>query len=160
MTHPSHHTAAVRTAVGPDIPVLCDLNAGLFAEDAGTHDTFVNTEWSGRVDYFADLIADGKRNVAFVVDVAGSPAGYLVGRLQDASEFRPVVTAVLESMYVHPDRRDGGVGAALVREFLAWGTAAGAGRVSVTAYCANAGAIRFYERFGLRPKAVTLDMAV
>jgi len=32
--------------------------------------------------------------------------------------------------------------------------------VSVSAYCQNGGAIRFYERFGLRPKAVTLDMAV
>ena len=101
MTNPRHPTPVVRTATGPDIPALSDLNAGLFAEDAGTRDTFVNVEWPGRAEYFADLIADGKRSVAFVADVDGGPAGYLVGRLQDANDFRPVVTAALESMYVH-----------------------------------------------------------
>ena len=160
MTNPRHPTPVVRTATGPDIPALSVLNAGLFAEDAGTRDTFVNVEWPGRAKYFADLIADGKRNVAFVADVDGSPAGYLVGRLQDASDFRPVVTAVLESMYVHADHRNRGVGAALVQTFLAWAKDADAGRASVNAYCQNGGAIRFYERFGLRPKSITLDMAV
>lgn len=160
MTNPSHRTAVVRTAADPDIPVLSGLSAGLFAEDAGTRDAFVNVQWPGRAEYLADLVADGKTNVAFVADVNGSPAGYLVGRLQDASDFRPVVTAVLESMYVHADHRDSGIGTALVQTFLAWAKDADAGRVSVNAYCQNAGAIRFYERSGLRPKALTLDMAV
>lgn len=153
-----HSTTAVRTATPCDIPALAELNAGLFAEDAGIRDTFVNVEWPARFDYFADLVADGKSNVAFVAELDGSPVGYLVGRLQDANDFRPVTTAALESMYVRSNRRSEGVGSALVHTFLAWGQDARAGRVAVNAYCTNVRAIRFYERFGLRPKALTLDM--
>ena len=160
MTIPRGTTAVVRMAADADIPALSDLNTGLFAEDAGTRDAFVNLEWSGRAQYFADLIADGRRNIALVADIDGSPAGYVVARLHDASDFRPVVTAVLESMYVRPDHRNSGVGTALVRSFLEWAKGAESGRVVVTAYVENAGAIRFYERFGLRPRAVTLGMAV
>ncbi|NYH93436.1 GNAT family N-acetyltransferase [Actinopolymorpha rutila] len=161
MTSPSKSlSAAIRVAKPADIPPLSELNAGLFAEDAGTRDPFVAAEWPGRDTYVAELVADGRRNVAFVADVDGAAVGYLVGRLQDAGDFRPVVTAVLESMYVRPDRRDAGVGTALVHTFLAWANESGAGRVSVNAYCANTGAIRFYERFGLRSKTVTLDMAM
>lgn len=160
MTNPSGPAAVVRMAVGSDIPALSDLNAGLFAEDAGTRDSFVNIGWPGRTAYFADVIADGKRNVALVADVDGSPAGYLVGRLHDASDFRPVISAVLESMYVDPDQRSRNVGTALVEAFLEWARQADAGRASVTAYCENVDAIRFYERFGLRAKALTLDVAL
>lgn len=39
-----HPTAVVRTARTADIPALADLNTGLFTEDAGTRDTFVNVE--------------------------------------------------------------------------------------------------------------------
>lgn len=95
-----------------------------------------------------------------MAELDGTPAGYLVGRLQDANDFRPVTTAVLESMYVHADHRSTGVGTALVQTFLAWARDARAGRAAVNAYCENVRAIKFYERFGLRPKAITLDMTL
>jgi len=120
----------------------------------------VSPRWSGRRDYFVELIADGERNVAWVADASGEAVGYLVGRLQDANDFRPTTTAVLESMYVQAGRRDGGVGSSLVRAFLAWARAQHAGRASVNAYTENTDAIRFYQRFGFRPKATTLDMPI
>lgn len=156
----SNSDSLVRLATKADIEALIDLNSGLFTEDAGQRDPFVNTQWPGRLAYFDDLIADGDRNIAFVAETSRGTVGYLVGRLQDANDFRPTTTAVLESMYVHAEQRNAGVGAALVQAFLRWGGEHRAGRASVNAYTQNTDAIRFYQRFGFRPKATTLDMSI
>lgn len=49
MTSPSKSlSAAIRLATSVDIPALTELDAGLFAEGAGTRDPFVAAEWPGR----------------------------------------------------------------------------------------------------------------
>ena len=74
MTSPSKPlSAAIRVATPVDIPALAELNACLFAEDAGTRGPFVAAEWPGRDTHVAELVADGERNVAFVADVGGAP---------------------------------------------------------------------------------------
>jgi GNAT superfamily N-acetyltransferase len=156
----SNSNPSVRPANDDDLDVLMELNVGLFTEDAHVRDPFVNPRWSGRRDYFVELIADGDRNVAWVANANGETVGYLVGRLQDANDFRSTTTAVLESMYVRAGQRNAGVGASLVRTFLEWARSRHAGRASVNAYTENAGAIRFYRRFGFRPKATTFDMSI
>lgn len=150
----------VRPATMEDAPAVVPLNEGLFAEDAGTRDPFTNPSGFDRFEYFTELIADGRRNVAWAADVGGGVVGYLVGRFREPDDFRRVSTGVLESMFVHPDHRNAGVGTALVETFLQWARDNGAGSVAVTAYAENTDAIRFYERFGWRPKHVTLDMAM
>jgi ribosomal protein S18 acetylase RimI-like enzyme len=154
----------VRKATIDDLPALTVLNESLFNEDAGTRDPFVDLEWSGREAYLRALVADGERNLIWVADAdadaGGQVVGYLVARLKDGNDIRPVLTAELESLYVQEDRRNGGHGAALVEHFLAWAKATGAGRAVVHAYAANTSAIRFYERFGMRPKSTMLDLAL
>lgn len=150
----------VRRASADDLPALTVLNEGLFNEDAGTRDPYVDLGWPGREAYLRELVADGERNVVWVADDGGQAVGYLVARLKEGSDIRPVRTAELESLYVQEDRRNGGHGAALVEHFLAWAKSAGAGRAVVHAYSANTAAIRFYERFGMRPKSTMLDLAL
>ncbi len=53
-----------------------------------------------------------------------------------------------------------GVGERLVGEFLAWARERGAERASVTAYADNGCAIRFYERYGFRPRSVSLERRI
>jgi diamine N-acetyltransferase len=152
----------VRMATTADLPALSALNLGLFTEDAGARDPYVNQDWSGRDAYFQELIADGKRNIVWVADAddTGEPVGYLVARLQDGNDVRPVASAVLESLYVQEDRRNGGFGAALVEHFLTWARGTGAARAVVHVYSANAAALRFYERFGLRARSTMLDLSL
>lgn len=150
---------AIRRAAERDLPALVELNVGLSAEDAGQRDPFMNPDWPRHAGggYFENVIADAD-SLAVVAELQTRVVGYLVGRLGAANSMRPVTTAVLESMYVHPEHRDRGTGTMLVRFFLRWAADREAGRVAVTAYAANDGALRFYERFGLHPRSVTLDM--
>lgn len=148
----------VRAAGPGDVEVLVALCAGLFVEDGGRRDVGMDTGWPERGGrrYFADVIA-GDDSVGLVAEAGGAPAGYLVGRMAGPSDTRPLRVAVLESMYVRPERRRGGLGAALVAGFRAWAAGQGADRLSVTAYATNADAIRFYEREGFAPRSVTLE---
>jgi GNAT superfamily N-acetyltransferase len=150
--------AVVRKAGPTDVDALVQLCAGLFAEDGARHDPAVDADWPARGgrDYFGEAIGGGGTLVV-VADVDGSAAGYLVGRMRDPMDARPVRVAVLESMYVLPVRRREGVGAALVGEFRAWAGQQRADRLSVTAYAANAEAIRFYEREGFALRTASLE---
>lgn len=150
----------VRKATTDDLPALVVLNEGLFNEDAGTRDPFVDLGWSGRETYLRELITDGERNIIWAADDGGQVVGYLVARLKDGNDIRPVRSAELESLYVQADRRNGGHGAALVEHFLGWAKGTGAARAVVHAYSANTSAIRFYERFGLRPRSTMLDLVL
>jgi GNAT superfamily N-acetyltransferase len=67
-----------------------------------------------------------------------------------------VVRADLESIFVVPDRRGDGVGAALVDAFAGWARQSDAAEVTVTAYAANERAVAFYARHGFRPRSVVL----
>lgn len=68
--------------------------------------------------------------------------------------------AELESMFVLDNARCRGVGKHLVDAFLAWCHGRGMQRVSVTAYAANDGAIRFYQRAGFAARQLTLERPV
>jgi GNAT superfamily N-acetyltransferase len=100
------------------------------------------------------------RLLGLVAEAGGAPAGYLVGRMRAPGGVRPIRVADLEAMYVLPDQRRHGVGAALVREFRAWAAGQRADRLSVTAYAANVDAIRFYEREGFAARSLSLEAAV
>ncbi len=73
---------------------------------------------------------------------------------------RPVKAATLISVYVRPARRSSGAGARLVEAFVRWAGEQGAEHAEVTAYEANADAIRFYERSGFAPQSVTLRLGL
>jgi GNAT superfamily N-acetyltransferase len=66
------------------------------------------------------------------------------------------VTAVLAGLYVRPAHRGDGTGGRLVAEFRRWARERGARYAEVTAYAANADAVRFYERHGFGALTLTL----
>ncbi|MES5817539.1 GNAT family N-acetyltransferase [Streptomyces sp. RG80] len=147
----------VRRARTEDIPGLVASSAGLFAEDGGTRDTTINVDWPHEhgAASFAAALEDPTRLV-LVVDRETRVVGHLMGSVTEATDRRLVKSATLISMYVRPEHRRARAGAALVGEFLAWARREGAEEAEVTAYTANADAIRFYERGGFTPQLVTL----
>jgi GNAT superfamily N-acetyltransferase len=130
---------------------LADLEAdvtALFAEDSGTREPAISQLWPRRHarEWLENhLSSEGQ---VLLVARAGEHAGYLAGVLQEADDMRTVRVAVLVSMYIRPGLRGRGAGGALVGAFREWARAEGAERLSVTAYTANTGALRFYARHG------------
>src|SRR5579872_5986680 len=78
----------------------------------------------------------------------GSVIGHLTGGLYAASAMWTRPRAVLISMHVMAAWRGQHVGAQLVDYFRSWAKEKGAVQLRVTAYTANTGAIRFYQRQG------------
>jgi GNAT superfamily N-acetyltransferase len=66
--------------------------------------------------------------------------------------------AEVESMHVHPDHRNGGVGAALLGEAIARARGLGCYRVQLTSNSARPDAHRFYERLGFVPSHIGFKM--
>jgi GNAT superfamily N-acetyltransferase len=66
--------------------------------------------------------------------------------------------AEVESMHVHPDHRDGGVGAALIGDAIARARELGCYRVQLTSNTARPDAHRFYERLGFVPSHIGFKM--
>ena len=62
--------------------------------------------------------------------------------------------AEVESMHVHPDHRNGGVGAALIGEAVARARAQGCYRIQLTSNTVRSDAHRFYQRLGFVPSHV------
>jgi ribosomal protein S18 acetylase RimI-like enzyme len=148
----------VRRAGPEDVEAIAGLSATLFREAAGRREPGVNPDWPearGR-GYFAGLVA-GDGSVCLLAEAGGEVVGYLAARAREGTNLRPAKTAELESMYVREEYRNSGVGARLAEEFFVWAKLRGAERASVTAYADNGGAIRFYERWGFRPRSVSLD---
>jgi GNAT superfamily N-acetyltransferase len=151
----------IRIAGRNDLDEVVALSIALFAEDAGQRDPYTDLDWPRREgrEYFGGLLS-GPTTRCWLAEVDGRVAGSLVGRINRESTVRPVRVAELESMYVRPEYRCGGVGSALVAEFLEWARGRGAQRAAVTAYAANERAQAFYARNGFKPKSVHLELGL
>ncbi|MCA9946469.1 MAG: GNAT family N-acetyltransferase [Anaerolineales bacterium] len=140
-----------------DIDTIVRFSDTLFREDAGTRDKTVNVGWArenGR-SYFSEFVTKNGR-CCWLAEVEGQAVGYLAGYISEASDYRLVKTAELESMYVNADYRGQGVGTALATHFIQWTQTQGAKAITVTAYAANQTAINFYQTLGFQPKQLTL----
>jgi GNAT superfamily N-acetyltransferase len=148
----------IRRARAGDVDAYLTVASGLWHEDAGTHDPEVmNTDWPaqhGRAS-FESLLGDPDR-VALFADVRGELAGGVMGSYPDLTPFVRQREARLNSLWVLPEHRGAGVGGLLVEAFLDWARDRGAKYAVVTAFAANATAIRLYEGRGFRPHTVTL----
>ncbi|WP_345627685.1 GNAT family N-acetyltransferase [Rugosimonospora acidiphila] len=151
----------IRLASFDDIPAVVALSSGLFAEDGGLRDAYLDVGWPAREGhryYRAVLTTHGAACWIAVED--GRTIGYLVARVNGPYPTRPIKVAELENVFVEPDARDKGVGTGLVLTFARWAASQGARRMSVTAYAANERAIAFYRRHGFEPKSLSLESAV
>ena len=145
----------VQAASPDDLDALLESVAGLFREDAGQHDSLVDTGWPARdgAAYYSPLMSAPACLLA-LARAGDRVIGHLIGRLRAPSPVRTGGLAVRESMRVAPDARRAGVGGLLVRRFFDWAREGGAEQVSVTASAANHPARRFYARHGFIPQSV------
>jgi GNAT superfamily N-acetyltransferase len=147
----------VRPVRADNLDALVTSVDGLFQEDGGRHDPFMDGTWPAREGraYYAGLLGDPNCLLLLAFD-GDTAVGHLVGKLAGPDSLRLARVAVLESLRVRPQHRGHGVGGLLVAEFFAWARQHEAGEAVVTAFAANDGARRFYARHGFTAKSVTM----
>ena len=146
----------IAEATPADIETLVELEAALFAEDAGQHDPHSDTTWpnrEGRKD-FEDLIASPDRIVLAACrdDVV---VGLLVGYAAKSSPTRqPVEYGILRSLYIAKEARRSGLATLLTERFVVRASERGCVEAHVDHYTANEAAGELYERCGFAPRSV------
>jgi GNAT superfamily N-acetyltransferase len=154
-------SVSVREATVTDVDSLVASGTGLFAEDGAVRDRLRNADWPrlyGAEEY-ARNIGDPDMLV-LVGDRDGQVVGHLTGGISAVSPMWNAPRAYLISMYVMPPWRGQNLGARLVGHFKSWAKDMGAVQLRVTAYAANEGAIRFYQRHGFAPLEDTLALDI
>jgi GNAT superfamily N-acetyltransferase len=100
----------------------------------------------------------GGGGAVLVADRAGEVVGACQLIVFRHLQARGGLCAEVESMHVHPDHRNGGVGAALIGEAIGRARRQGCYRVQLTSNAARPDAHRFYERHGFVPSHVGLKL--
>lgn len=72
--------------------------------------------------------------------------------------FTDRVELYIDDLCVDAGHRGQGVAAALYRHVCAWAKQRGCDFLTLNVWCGNEGARRFYEKMGLRPRSVTMEM--
>jgi ribosomal protein S18 acetylase RimI-like enzyme len=117
--------------------------------------------WARRREHYRDLF-EGGRGHLLIAEAGGRAIGYAV-----VSEIGPQATletgarmAELESLAVLPGERGAGVGRALMAAAHELVRELGIGELMLYVMDGNDGALRFYERYGMRPYMHVLVGAV
>jgi GNAT superfamily N-acetyltransferase len=132
----------VRPAVAGDVPRLCELLAILFAQEAEFRPDAARQSAGLRL-----ILEQPGEGVILCAEEDGQVVGMAV-LLFTVSTAEGGRAAWLEDVVVDPDRRGGGVGAALLAACVDQARASGCRRITLLTDGANEAAIRFYGRRG------------
>lgn len=147
----------IREAVQADLDGLVASNIALFGADAAVHERMRNPGWAAghMAELVARVLADPETLVLAAVH-GETIVGHLTGVFLPASAMWRAPRAELFSMHVTAAWRGQGIGTRLTGRFADWAAGRGAAQLRVSAYAANTGAIRFYQRHGFAPLDITL----
>ena len=129
--------------------------------------------WQGRPDLFRDggrkyddgelrrLLRDPERPILVAEDQDGWVAGYafcVYQRHQGEGSFNDMTTLYLDDLCVDETARGRHVGSALYQAVLDLARGSGCYNVTLNVWTCNESAMRFYERCGLKPQKVGMEV--
>ncbi|HEX7037880.1 MAG TPA: GNAT family N-acetyltransferase [Pseudomonadales bacterium] len=100
-----------------------------------------DSAWAQRLDH------DPNVDLPLTAEVGDTLGGLAWGHIDPADP----ATVHLYQMWVAPEHRGRGIGAALLARVVDWARERGARRVALAVTCGNSPARRLYERAGFRP---------
>ena len=101
-------------------------------------------------EFFAELLAD-PNSALFFAEWDGQPAGFLLMKLRASPDYAmmtPRLFAVVDSVYVHPQFRQHGLGEMLMMTGEEWAMEQGAASLELNVYDFNTAARGMYEKLG------------
>lgn len=134
----------VRRARPEEAPVLIELILGL-----AEYEKLDPPDAEAQQRLVRDIFGPKPRLEAWLAFVDGAPAGYAL-TLETYSSFLALPTLYLEDIFVKPEFRGRGAGAAMFRRLVREARERGCGRMEWVVLDWNRPALEFYERFGAR----------
>lgn len=132
----------VRRARPEEAPVLIELILGL-----AEYEKLTPPDADAQERLVRDIFGPQPRLEAWLAFVDGTPAGYAL-TLETYSSFLALPTLYLEDIFVRPELRGRGAGAAMFRRLVEEARRRGCGRMEWVVLDWNRPALEFYERFG------------
>ena len=151
----------IRFAHAGDIPGMLEL---LRQVGSVHHDIRPDIFRAGALKYdepaLKDILADETKPIFVAVD-GGFVAGYCFCVRKDyrgSGVQTDRVELYIDDLCVEETRRGGGIATALYRHVTKYAKHLGCAFVSLNVWCGNNGAMAFYEKMGLRPRHIMLEM--
>ena len=151
----------IRIANTGDIPGILEL---LRQVGSVHHDIRPDIFRAGALKYdgpaLQAILADETKPIFVAVD-GGAVLGYCFCVRKDyrgSGVQTDRVELYIDDLCVEETRRGGGIATALYRHATACAKGLGCAFVSLNVWCGNDGAMAFYEKMGLRPRHIMLEM--
>ncbi|MFU2204501.1 GNAT family N-acetyltransferase [Streptococcus pluranimalium] len=109
-----------------------------------------------------DVIKDPKKPVFVYEDAQGNVLGHLFLILREAKggALQPIRTLFIDDLCVDQESRGLGIGEQLYQFALAKARECGCYHLTLNVWNANEGAVRFYERMGMRPQEMHMETII
>ena len=130
-------------------PLWRELNALHAERSRDFRNNHEKLTFAARTAAFAGLGEDGL--LLLVVRREGRPAGYVLATARDGH-------GELESLYLEPGSRHGGLGSELVRRAVTWMRERGCSIITLSVAAGNEGVLPFYEALGFRLRRLQLEL--
>ena len=105
------------------------------------------------------LLRDPGRPI-FIYEEEGRVLGYcfcVIKDYQGSGVQTDRVELYIDDLCVEEDCRGQGVATALYHHVTAWAKNMGCSHITLNVWCGNDGAMKFYERMGLRPRSIMME---
>ena len=151
----------IRLATEQDIPGMIDL---LLQVGEVHHQIRPDIFRSGAQKYdeaaLKRLLTDTTRPI-FIAETEGAVGGYcfcILRTTQDDPVLADARTLYIDDLCVDEGHRGRGIAQALYAHVTQFARSIGCGTVTLNVWCGNDSAMRFYEKAGLTPRNITMEM--
>ncbi|HFI0054116.1 TPA: N-acetyltransferase family protein [Streptococcus suis] len=152
----------IRKARQSDIPVLNELLQDILqVHHQARPDIFRSSGQKFSEDELRELL-DNPAKPVFVYEVDGQVVGHLFCELSTAKSdvLEPVKTLFIDDLCVASTARGQKIGEQLYDFALSYAKEQGCHNLTLDVWADNAGAVRFYERLGMKPQKFRMEQII
>lgn len=152
----------IRLATQTDIPVLTDLLQEILQVHHQARPDIFKSEGQKYSEEDLKALFDNPAKPIFVYEVDGQVVGHLFCELRTATGdvLQPVKTLFIDDLCVASSARGQKIGEQLYEFALSYAKEQGCHNLTLDVLVDNAGAVRFYDRLGMKPQKFRMEQLI
>lgn len=152
----------IRLATQTDIPVLTDLLQEILQVHHQARPDIFKSEGQKYSEEDLKALLDNPAKPIFVYEVDGQVVGHLFCELRTATGdvLEPVKTLYIDDLCVGSSVRGQKIGEQLYKFALSYAKEQGCHNLTLDVLADNAGAVRFYDRLGMKPQKFRMEQLI